>query len=231
MQSVPELSIYEEEESGPCANFKIGDDDLQPYDFISKFRLDIVETVYPGVSKVKGSSRMQTAYRLDEDADLTLPTRDIFPQGLPQQFSFICTFRLRRVPKTPWHIIRITDLESNPQLVISLNPNNETVEFSVSNYEGELQTIVFNTTNIFDRNWHKMHFGVFRERVVLYLDCQENAQRFTDLRGPIDVNGLISVAKMENSQQTVPVSPDSATSKAYLPGVGVTVINKAVPPG
>ncbi|CAH1364325.1 unnamed protein product, partial [Tenebrio molitor] len=54
MQSVPELSIYEEEESGPCANFKIGDDDLQPYDFISKFRLDIVETVYPGVSKVKG---------------------------------------------------------------------------------------------------------------------------------------------------------------------------------
>lgn len=65
----------EEDVSGPCADFRIGDDDLQAYDFIRKFRLDLLETQYPGVSKVRGSSRMQTAYRLDKDADLTIPTR------------------------------------------------------------------------------------------------------------------------------------------------------------
>ncbi|KAJ3648270.1 hypothetical protein Zmor_020084 [Zophobas morio] len=199
-----QLNIYEEEVSAPCANFKIGDDDLQAFDFIRLYRLDIVETTHPGISKVRGSSRLQTAYRLDKDADLTLPTRDIFPQGLPEQFSFISTFRARRVPKTAWHIIRITDLESKPQFIISLNPRNGTIEFSISNYEGELQTIVFNSTNIFDKNWHKIHFGVSRERVILYLDCEENARELLELRGPIDINGEISVAKLANSRQTVP---------------------------
>lgn len=61
--------------SGPCANYKPGDDDLQAFDFIRQFRLDVLETQYPGVSRVRGSHRMQTAYRLDKDADLTIPTR------------------------------------------------------------------------------------------------------------------------------------------------------------
>lgn len=70
-----ELNLIEDETSGPCGDFKIGDDDLQIYDFIRQFRLDIPETQYQGVTKVKGSNRMQTAYRLDREADLTLPTR------------------------------------------------------------------------------------------------------------------------------------------------------------
>lgn len=69
-----ELNL-EEEARGPCANYRIGDDDLQAYDFIRQFRLDLMETQYPGVGEVRGSNRMQTAYRLDKIADLTLPTR------------------------------------------------------------------------------------------------------------------------------------------------------------
>ncbi|KYB27295.1 Collagen alpha-1(IX) chain-like Protein [Tribolium castaneum] len=222
-----QFSLYEEEVSAPCSDFKIGNDDLQAYDFIRLYRLDIAETTHPGISKVRGSNQYQTAYRLDKDADLTLPTRDIFPQGLPEQFSFICTFRARRVPKSPWHLIRITDLESRPQFLISLNPRSGTIELSLNNYEGELQTIVFNGTSIFDKNWHKIHFGVSREKVMLYLDCEKNDEALlVEPRGPIDINGELSVSKLENSRQTVPV-----LAKAYLPGVGVTVINKAVPPG
>lgn len=63
------------EESGPCADFRPGEDDLQAFDFIRRFRLDVLETQYPGVTRVRGSNRMQTAYRLDRDADLKLPTR------------------------------------------------------------------------------------------------------------------------------------------------------------
>ena len=25
---------------------------------------------------------------------------------------------------------------------------------------------------VFDNNWHKLHFGVFRDKVVLYVNCQ-----------------------------------------------------------
>ncbi|XP_031330789.1 collagen alpha-1(IX) chain-like [Photinus pyralis] len=75
LRSVVGQLSSEEEQGQPCADFKAGDDDLQGYDFISRFRLDIPETQYPGVTRVRGSHRMQTAYRLDKEANLTVPTR------------------------------------------------------------------------------------------------------------------------------------------------------------
>ena len=30
----------------------------------------------------------------------------------------------------------------------------------------------FNVIQVFDNNWHKLHFGVFRDKVVLYVNCQ-----------------------------------------------------------
>lgn len=74
--------------------------------------------------------------------------RNIFPQGLPDQFSFICTFRTRRLQKSPWHIVRVTDLESKPQFLITLNPRKQTIEFSIRNYEGRLQTIIFEKASV-----------------------------------------------------------------------------------
>lgn len=58
-----------------CADYKPGEDDLQAFDFIRKFKLDLLEIQYPGVSRVRGSNKMQTSYRLDREADLRLPTR------------------------------------------------------------------------------------------------------------------------------------------------------------
>lgn len=61
--------------NGPCADYRPGEDDLQAFDFIRQFRLDVLETKYPGVKRVQGSSRLQTAYKLENEADLVLPTR------------------------------------------------------------------------------------------------------------------------------------------------------------
>ena len=63
--------------NGPCSDYRPGEDDLQAFDFIRQFRLDVLETKYPGVTKVRGSSRLQTAYRLEKEADLVVPTRSI----------------------------------------------------------------------------------------------------------------------------------------------------------
>ncbi|RZB40409.1 collagen alpha-3(IX) chain-like, partial [Asbolus verrucosus] len=57
MRSVSELDIFEEEASPPCADFKIGDDDLQAFDFIRQFSLDI-ETGHPGVSQTYTEDRL-----------------------------------------------------------------------------------------------------------------------------------------------------------------------------
>lgn len=70
-----ELKIFEEDLRGPCSNINGRDDDLETFDFINKFKLDSTDVRHPGVTKVRGSNRMQIAYRLDKEADLTLPTR------------------------------------------------------------------------------------------------------------------------------------------------------------
>ena len=56
---------------------------------------------------------------------------------------------------------------------------------------------------MFDDGWHKLHFGVFRDKVVLYVNCQpvgEEPLQLVDSR--IDLNGDIMIAKEADSQRT-----------------------------
>ncbi|XP_065168716.1 collagen alpha-1(IX) chain-like isoform X2 [Atheta coriaria] len=200
-----QYSDEDEDVTGPCADFKPGDEDLQTYDFIRKFRLDLLNSTNSGIARVRGSNRFQTAYRLNANADLTLSTRNVFPQGLPEQFSFICTFRNRRVINSTWHLLRITDVEQRPQFVIAMNADQASIDFVITNYEGRIQTVHFPHANVFDKNWHKIHFGVTRLNVTLFVDCKLIATKTLDPRGPIDTNGEISVAKLANSKITNPI--------------------------
>ncbi|CAG0924665.1 unnamed protein product [Notodromas monacha] len=131
------------EVAGPCADYKPGEDDLQAFDFIRKFNLDVMEREHPGVTKVRGSNKIQSAYRLSKDADLNLPTRSIFPLGLPDKFSFIATFRQRKVSRVSWDIIRMVDMQGNPQFAVTLAPRDNAVQFSIMSIEGNLMTVSF----------------------------------------------------------------------------------------
>ena len=66
--------VEEEVITYPCADYKPGDDDLQSYDFIRKFELDVNLEGFPGVSRVRGSSDIQTAYRIQPTANLVMQT-------------------------------------------------------------------------------------------------------------------------------------------------------------
>ena len=105
----------------------------------------------------------------------------------------------------PWNIIRISDVAQRSQFQVTLNPRKSAIEFSIADFQGKLQTLVFRKAEIFDKEWHKMHFGVHRERVVLYIDCELNEELPLDVRGPIDVNGEIAISKLAGSRKTVPI--------------------------
>merc|ERR1719260_27596 len=187
----------------PCADYKPGDDDLQSFDFIRKFELDVNLDGYPGVARVRGSNKMQTAYRIDSSADLRMDTLRVFNQGLPEQFSFVTTFRNRRPGNDPWHLIRITNTQGSPQFAVGLNAARETVEFSILNFNGQLQTLSWNVPQVFDTEWHKIHFGVFRDKVLLYVNCEpvgEEPMQLVDSR--IDLNGQILISKLGESEAT-----------------------------
>jgi len=52
------------------------------------------------------------------------------------------------ITKTQWHILRITDYQNNTNLQITLNQIEQTVEFSIVNYDGYLQTVKFEAYNV-----------------------------------------------------------------------------------
>ena len=50
---------------------------------------------------------------------------------------------------------------------------------------------------MFDSEWHKLHFGVFRDRVVLYVNCEPvGEQPLQPVNSRIDLNGEILIAKV-----------------------------------
>ncbi|KAK2577988.1 hypothetical protein KPH14_008418 [Odynerus spinipes] len=190
---------------GPCEVYKAGEDDLHTFDFISKFKLDLLDVHYTGVTRVKGSNRMQTAYRLERDTDVTLPTETILPSGLPDVFAAVCTFRVKKIQRQPWHILRILDKHGTSQFVITVNPKNLTMEISLISAEGDLETTSFLAPQAFDKNWHKIHFGVVKNSVTLYVDCEHIGTENVKSRGVIRTDGEISAAKLINSRITVPI--------------------------
>lgn len=64
-----------------------------------------------------------------------------------------------------------------------------------------------------DQEWHKLDLSVFRDQVVLYLDCAKHSSLSIEPRAPIDVNGDVNLAKFESDLSTVPVS---ASSKLFV---------------
>lgn len=70
--------------------------------------------------------------------------RDIFPDGLPEEFSFVSTFRmLGRTNKTLWNLFQIKDINGEPQFGIRLNGRQKAVEFYYINYLGRRETVTF----------------------------------------------------------------------------------------
>ena len=54
-----------------------------------------------------------------------------------------------------WQLIRITNTRGQPQFAVGLNPGRKTIEFSILNYNGELQTL----------SWEKQEVGEHPENV------------------------------------------------------------------
>ena len=69
-----------------------------------------------------------------------------------------------------------------------------------------LQTMTWDVPQVFTKEWNKIYFGVFRDKVVLFVNCQpigEKPLEVVDSR--IDLNGEIVVSKDVDGRRTVPI--------------------------
>ncbi|KAI1295464.1 Collagen alpha-1(XXI) chain [Halotydeus destructor] len=188
-----------------CSSHGTEHDDLPGMDLITKFKLDNVSFEFPGVKRVGGSNRIQTAYRLSRRTDLTAPTRTIFPRGLANQFSFVCSFRKRPSKDEPWSLINISDLRGRSQFGVTFVPKKQRLELSTLGYDSRPRTVHFSSVDCDDGQWHKVHFGIFTDRVTLYHNCQRHSSVPIDFRSSIDLNGNVMLAKYNDDMSTVPI--------------------------
>uniref|UniRef100_H2Z836 Collagen alpha-1(IX) chain n=1 Tax=Ciona savignyi TaxID=51511 RepID=H2Z836_CIOSA len=155
-----------------CPQIQVGEDDLPGFDIISQFNLDR-DDLMQGVSKVTGSDEYQVAYRLARKASLSIPTRNVYPMGLPSEYSFVSTFRmLEKNTRKQWKLWLVNDQNGEEQIGVSLDGANRLVELISRGNDGYIHKATFvNTDALFDDKWHKLVMSVEESQVSLYIDC------------------------------------------------------------
>lgn len=136
-------SLIEEkyDDGGPCRHWRPGDADLGTWDIISSYAShgNWLETI----TEIEGSNSLQTAYQLERGANLTMMAQEAFPRGTPFEFSFECTYRERQPQPDPWHLFHLTNSHEESQLSVTLNPGKKTLQVSLPDASGDLQTVEF----------------------------------------------------------------------------------------
>ncbi|XP_026320018.1 collagen alpha-1(IX) chain-like [Hyposmocoma kahamanoa] len=163
LQSEIVFTQQSDEAFAPCSPIRPGDVDFQTVDLIAVYRLDQLNTT--GITLVQGSQEMQRAYRIGDGANLSLPLKDIFPNGLPPHFSVVGTFNTRGLQRR-WSLLKArTD---SLQFSLSLLPSQKKVGVFVQGAKA-----MFLAPKLFSSGWHKIHVAITNNTVHLAVDCIE----------------------------------------------------------
>ncbi|XP_055371932.1 collagen alpha-1(IX) chain-like [Condylostylus longicornis] len=187
---------------------------LETFDLLRHLHFDQYEEYYSyeEVKQIEGSAQQYTAYRVEEESNLTVKATEAFPSGFPMDFSLESVFRTPSSLKQPWNLLEITDYSFDEQMSVTINPSYHTIDFSVPTIQGDLQTVSFRESSLFDNRWHKVMLSVDRDTVRLWVDCRPITDIYglrraqLEPRGPIhNFEGYFSIAKVAKTERTIPV--------------------------
>ncbi|XP_012880589.1 PREDICTED: collagen alpha-1(XXII) chain [Dipodomys ordii] len=126
-------------------------------------------------------------------------TEDVFPQGLPDEYAFVTTFRFRKTSrKEDWYIWQVIDQYGIPQVSIRLDGENKAVEYNAVGAFKDAVRVVFRgpqVNDLFDRDWHKMALSIQAQNVSLYIDCELVQTLPIEERENIDIQGKTVIGK------------------------------------
>uniref|UniRef100_K7F385 Collagen alpha-1(XIX) chain n=1 Tax=Pelodiscus sinensis TaxID=13735 RepID=K7F385_PELSI len=125
-------------------------------------------------------------------------TRQIFPNGLPEEYSLIATFRVRRsTRKERWHIWQILNQYDIPQVSVIVDGSKKVVEYIAKSTQGNVLYHTFKNREIyplFDRQWHKLAISIQSRIVTLYVDCNVIERWQTVEKDSIEFQGRTFIA-------------------------------------
>ena len=136
------------------------------------------------------------AYRLNEDAQLSVTTNTVFPDGFPQDFSILAT--IRPDDQNSAFLFTIYNGQNgNEELAIQVGPRPLFWYEDVNGRPGRENSPRFNNINLSDGKWHRVAFSVKGDSVTMLLDCKENQTLPLKRSNPsnIDLTGIIIVGR------------------------------------
>ncbi|XP_075427606.1 collagen alpha-1(XX) chain isoform X3 [Ascaphus truei] len=204
------------EESCPLIEPSEGADSVRGFDMMTAFGL--VGRQYASISGVSidafvlGGSRI---YTISEDAQLTIWTREVHPNGIPAQHTLSFLLRLpAHSAREPFAVWQLVDEDFQPLLGMILDPTKKSLTYFNHDHEGSLQEVSFDqqeVKKIFYGSFHKVQVSVSGESVRLYVDCQRVAERTIKGMGGVTNRGFEMLGKLTRTR-----GPRSGSSALQL---------------
>ncbi|XDB57368.1 hypothetical protein AB1E18_010813 [Capra hircus] len=95
-----------------------------------------------------------------------------------------------------------------PQVSVIVDGGRKVVELMFQAAEGDVLNYIFKNQelrSLFDRQWHKLGFGIQSQAISLYVDCNLVASRHTDRKGTVDFRGRTVIAARASDGKPVDI--------------------------
>uniref|UniRef100_A0A670Y8I8 VWFA domain-containing protein n=1 Tax=Pseudonaja textilis TaxID=8673 RepID=A0A670Y8I8_PSETE len=175
---------------------------VSDYNAIDKIREELRRRLCETSSALTFSTILSERKKKNKEVQL-----DVFPQGLPDEYAFVATFKFRKSSRREdWYIWQIIDKYGIPQLLLWITPS----------LLGHCQVVFRNgrVNDLFDRNWHKIALSIQSQTVSLYIDCKLVQTLPIEDRENIDIQGKTVIGK--RLYDSVPIDV-STKEKAHPP--------------
>ncbi|KAF7667070.1 hypothetical protein LDENG_00080070 [Lucifuga dentata] len=173
------------------------------FDLLEEFRVPESR----GVRKVDGSNPEATAYRINPSIHLRKTTSDVYPDGLPSDYSIIATFKVTKDnAKKSWNLWQISNPEGQDQVGLRFHGDTKSLDFFYTGLQGTQMLRTFHRMEkLFDGEWHKLALSVKGSRVKLLIDCAEVSVESIEQQRPVIHQGYTSIAKRAAGDRSVSV--------------------------
>ncbi|XP_013927490.1 PREDICTED: collagen alpha-2(XI) chain [Thamnophis sirtalis] len=187
-----------------------------------------------GVRKTPGfclqkrlGSGPDAAFRISRRAQISAPTRQLFPGEFPEDFSVMALLKAK--PGRPVFLLSVYDRHGVQQLGLELGRSLRFFYRDQNGHPAPEDYPVFRGANLTDGRWHRVAFSVKKKQVTLFLDCKKKAtmplprgnKPLLDTKG-ITIFGarILDEGVFEGDIQQLRISSNPQAAHSYCPDCG-----------
>ncbi|OWK10556.1 hypothetical protein Celaphus_00004988, partial [Cervus elaphus hippelaphus] len=152
-----------------------------------------------GITKTTGfcaarrsSKGPDVAYRVTKDAQLSAPTKQLYPaSAFPEDFSILTTVKAKKGSQA--FLVSIYNEQGIQQIGLEMGRSPVFLYEDHTGKPGPEDYPLFRGINLSDGKWHRIALSIHKKNVTLILDCKKKTTKFLDRSDHpvIDVNGII----------------------------------------